>query len=366
MRRVNSSRQQDFDLNSLKKKNNKRKNKTAKIIVVVISVVLVLLIGTGTGAWIYINNILNHADRDELSSDVTIPSEAQKLYKDEDYMNIALFGLDTRSNDDNGRSDAMIILTLDFKHDKIKMSSIARDTYVAVKGHGHTKLTHAWAYGKANLAVDTINTNFNLDITDYVAVNFYQFSAVIDYIGGVDIDVDAGEMKVMNNKYVPYIKKMGIKCEKITKTGMQTLSGGQALAYARNRYTSTNGGSGSDVDRGSRQREVMMAMYEKAKKISITKLPKLASMILSECKTTLDNNQMISIATWAMTNSPKIENIGLPDEDCKAVGKTINGTWYYVYDLDVAAEKIHDFITETGEYAYTTSSEDNSSGSSKP
>ena len=202
------------------------------------------------------------------------------------------------------------------------MTSIARDTYVEFKSGKKDKITHAWAYGKADLAVNTLNRNFKLDITDYVSVNFYGFSHIIDYIGGVTIDVDEAEMKVMNKTYIPYIQDMGIECDYVKQAGVQVLNGGQALAYARNRYT------GSDIQRGSRQREVLAAMFDKVKTLNITKLPKLVDMILGECTTTLSSTEMIKYGSWALFNSPQIRSLGLPDKECGAKGQMINGTSY--------------------------------------
>ncbi|MGN1081235.1 MAG: LCP family protein, partial [Acutalibacteraceae bacterium] len=230
---------------------------------------------------------------------------------------------------------------------KLKLTSIARDTYVAVEGYGKTKITNAWRFGAigkeksgSTLAVKTLNQNFNLDIKDYVEVNFFQFSEIIDYVGGVVIDVDESEKNVMNVTYIPYINQMGIKCERITKTGPQLLSGGQALAYARDRYT------GNDVTRGSRQREILIALYEKLKDTSATKYPTIISMMLSNCITSLSDSEIMSLASWAALKSPTIEELSLPNDECNASGQTIGGQWYYVYDLDNASKIIHNFIYE--------------------
>lgn len=351
-----------YDLSSFsknKKRRKRRKNGKAnkkKIILTVVCCVLALIIGLGACGWIYVNKILNNVTRDTIDLDlIDINSETDAKFAN--YTNIALFGLDSRENDDEGRSDAIIILTLDNVHNKIKLTSIARDTLVKIDGHSDQKITHAWMYGKATLALDTINQNFDMNITDYVSMNFYQFADIIDYIGGVWIDVNSSEMKVMNRDYIPYINKMGIKCDKVKKAGYQLLSGGQALAYSRDRYT------GSDLERSSRQREVLIAMYDQVKDMSITKLPKLAEMVLSECSTTLSNSQMINMATWVLTKNPTFEQLGLPDESCNAKGTTINTYWVWVYDLTHAAKKIHDFILETGEYAAQNSSSAASSAS---
>lgn len=257
--------------------------------------------------------------------------------------NIALFGLDSRRNNDVGRSDAMIILSIDRNHNAIKMTSIARDSLVAIDGHGYDKITHAWSYGKANLAVKTINQNFGMNITDYVYVNFYEFVGLIDYIGGVYIDVDASEKYVMNTNYAPELNSLGLECPKVTQTGMQLLTGAQALAYSRNRYT------GSDIDRGNRQKEVLQAAFDQVKTLSMAKYPALISKVLSMCHTNLTNSDLLSIAYWTMTAQPAFATFNLPNPNCKPQGGNWNDGlgWVYRYDLDLATQELHKFIYET-------------------
>lgn len=297
---------------------------------------------------ICLSSCLGNLNNDTLSGDLGIHSGADLPFT-EDVKNIALYGLDTREDNNVGRSDAIIVLSIDKKNKEIKLTSIARDTYITFENGKHNKITNAWAYGKAELAVKTLNRNLKLDVTDYVSVNFFQFADIIDYIGGVTIDVDESEMKVMNKTYIPYIRKSGIKCPYIKKTGVQRLNGGQALAYARNRYT------GSDIARGNRQREVLSAMYDEVKKMNKLKYPKLVEMLLSECTTTLEKNEILSIGSWALFNSPQIYSLGIPNKECKAKGEYIDGGSYLVYDLNLASNIMHDFIYNSQKPVETSS-----------
>ena len=326
-------------------KKKKNKKKIAKIVLIsVLAVILAAVIAVIAIVFSYLNKV----DRDNLSGDLAIPS-GEDLPFDEEIKNIAFYGLDSRKDNDSGRSDAILILTVDRKNDEIKLTSIARDTYVTFESGKGDKLTHAWAYGKAENAIKTLNRNFKLDITDYVSVNFFQFAEIIDYIGGVMVDVDSAEMKVMNDNYIAELNNLGIECEYIKQPGYQLLNGGQALAYSRNRYT------GSDLTRGNRQREVLTAAFEKVKTMNKLKLPKLVDMVLSECKTTLSNSEMLSIGTWAMTKSPKIYSLGIPTKECNARGQMINGRSYMVYDLDFASNIIHDFVYNSAKEPVTSS-----------
>ncbi len=261
--------------------------------------------------------------------------------------NIALFGLDTRADDDSGRSDAMIILSIDRVHNKIKLTSIARDSLVKIEGHGQSKITHAWSWGKAKLAVKTINQNFGMNITDYVYVNFYEFAKLVDLVGGVMIDVSPAELNIMNNYYGPSLRHLGY----VNATaGYVRLNGAQALAYSRNRYT------GSDIDRGNRQKEVLEAMFAEVKDMPLTKFPSLISQSLEMMHTTLSNDELMSIARWALTSSPTFEQFGLPSKECKAQGGDWGDGhgWVWHYDMDLATQVLHNFIYEEGAQSFGT------------
>ncbi len=336
----------ELNLNSYRSKN--KRSGSMRIFLTTLAVVMSIVIVVGTMGFIYVKSLLAGLDREDVNEEsIGITSEAQEIY--EDYTNIALFGLDTREKNDVGRSDAIMIISIDRKHSKIKLISIARDSYVEIERNGKItkdKITHAWMYGKHELAIKTVNQNYKLNITDFVSMNFYQFADVIDYIGGVDIDVDRSEKNVMNKEYIPYLNSYGIKCDYITKTGMQHLSGGQALAYARNRYT------GSDIERGNRQREVIMAMYDQVKTLSVSKYPTLIKKVLAQCATSMSDGEMLELATWAATNKPSFEQLGIPT---KLKTDLIGGVSYVVYDLDDAAVEIRNFIHETGNYANNVS-----------
>ena len=339
------SAQNDSHREPIKPKKKKNKKKAVKIVLFsVLAVVLAAVIAVVAIVFSYLNKV----ERDNLSGDLAIPS-GEELPFDEEVKNIAFFGLDSRKDNNSGRSDAILVLSIDRKNDEIKLISIARDTYITYESGKGDKITHAWAHGKANLSVKTLNSNFKLDITDYVSVNFFEFAKIIDYIGGVMIDVDSAEMKVMNDNYIKELNWIGIECDYIKEPGYQLLNGGQALAYARNRYT------GSDLTRGNRQREVLSAAFDKVKTMNKLKLPKLVDMVLSECTTTLSSSEMLSIGTWALTNSPTIHSMGITTKECNAKGQMINGTSYMVYDLEFASGVIHDFIYTSAKEPETSS-----------
>lgn len=310
---------------------------TSFVAVIVIAVVLV------TATWSVLMSKIKRADWDRTL--VAVPSGADEVYGSNDIINIALYGIDSRYVDEPSRSDAIMILTVDKEHCKIKLTSIARDTYVDIQGHGKDKINHAYIFGGPVLALSTLNNAFNLNVHDYATANFWALADIINYVGGVDIDVDSAERYDINKNYIPWMKSYGIECDYIPGTGVQHLNGGQAVSYCRVRHV------GGDVMRGERQREVLLAMYDKVKDLPFYKYPDLVSLVLKECTTSLSDSQILSIVTWAGANMGKlkIETLGLPDKDLDKGGQMIRGVWYYVYDLDTASKKIEKFILETGD-----------------
>ena len=275
----------------------------------------------------------------EMSGDLHINTD---IDFPDDVQNIALIGQDTRVDNEGGLADVIIILSLDYKRNTIKLTSIARDSYVDINGK-YDKITHAYAYGKAPLIVKTLNKNYNMNITDYAYINFFEFVELVDLVGGVDVDVSADEKRVMNTYYIGHLNSLGLKCDYITKTGMQHLTGAQALAYCRNRYT------GNDVDRGNRHKEVLEAMFTSAKDMPLTKFPAFIGKVLEMCHTTMTDGELMNIATWAVTKSPTMKMFGLPTPACNprsGNNAKINGVWYYIYDLDIATRLLHEFVYE--------------------
>ncbi len=323
--------------NSANKRKRKKKHTFLKVLTTLLCIVLVF----GIAFYAYGYSLISKIKRTELDeNNIGITTSTYKGIK-----NIALLGLDTRSDDKSGRSDANVILTVDKKHNKIKLTSIARDTYVSIEGHSKDKLTHAYAYGKSELTVKTLNQNFGLEITDYVTMNFFELARIIDYIGGVEIDVDEAELKDLNTNVILNTDFGDIKCDYISAPGYQLLSGAQAVCYARIRYVD------GDVERGNRQKEVLTAMFAAVKKMNPLKLPKLASLVIEECETSLSTNDIMGLGLWAVFTSPEFVQLSLPNDNVPGTGKIIGGAWCYVYDLEKARKEIKDFIFEENYYS---------------
>lgn len=225
----------------------------------------------------------------------------QNEYKDaniEDYTNIALFGVDSRANElkEKTRTDCIIIASINNKTKDVKLASIYRDTFVYIADHGYTKINHAYAYGGPELALSTINKNFDLNVTDFITVNFSVLSEVIDLLGGVDIEITKDELDYVNAYAKDVAKINGKKTKKIPSAGLQTLTGIQATGYCRVRYT-----SGGDFTRSQRQRTVMNQIVKKAKSSNPITLYKILDEVLPQIYTSLDTNTLVKLASGAFS-----------------------------------------------------------------
>lgn len=266
------------------------------------------------------------------------------IERDDSITNILLCGVDTRSKTKvKGRSDALMMLTLDNKHDKIKIVSIPRDTLVNIDGYGQTKINHAYMYGGPELAIKTFNQTFHTDIKDYVSVNFYQLAEIIDAAGGVDIEVSAGEIKHINKLVM---ETTGDESNMIDTSLADTtvhMNGAQAVSFSRIRYL------GTDDARTERQREVLTELFKTAVEMDFSKSPGFAKELLPMCETSLDYAKILKLSTIMLADDLQLELAAFPNEyiDISQSGQNTvkqDGVWYYVYDLEQAAEMIHKFV----------------------
>lgn len=284
-------------------------------------------------------NSIEDKSSDSSSSDNVITDDDHSYDKNEDIKNIALFGID-ETDDNTGRSDCIIILTIDNKNDKIKLSSLMRDSYVSIPDKpGKDKINHAYAFGGPELAVKTINENFGLDISDYISVNLSSFPKLIDQVGGLELNITDDELKYINNYINSLNKRNNTNSQEINEPGKHLVDGTQCLAYLRIRYT-----AGGDFERTHRQRTVLKCLYSKLKSLPITEYPKILDTASSLIKTNLDYSYMLSIAKdLAASKYQDISENRFPtDED--GYGSLINNIYYFVFDDENTKEKIHQYI----------------------
>lgn len=296
-----------------------------------VAIVLVLLglIGFFTVYGVF-SKMQNKVDEGNLG----INSSIEDKYGKTEVFNIALFGVDTRDkNSFKGRSDTIMIASVDKNAGTIKLTSILRDSYVPIEGHKNQKITHAYMFGGPELAIKTINQNFHMNITDYVTVNFFKLAEAVDVLGGVDVEITEAQRKHINDigddddPSFPYIQK----------SGPVHLNGKQTVIYARIRHLD------SDNKRVERQKEVLEQLIVKAKKISPAKYGEMVKVGLNLCETSMSFSEIMSFAPM-LSKDISIAARAIPSEPEKPTGGMYEGAWVWRYDLDLAATHIHEFI----------------------
>lgn len=312
--------------------NNKRiKKLRARTVLFWSAVVLMFLLGIACFAASYMLSGINRGDG---TFDDTQLDTHEGL--SDEVINIAVFGVDSRTDDVSGRSDAMMIVSVDMKHDKIKAVSLMRDSLVDIEGYGWYKLNGAYARGGVELAIKTINQNFDMNITDYVALNFNQLAGIVDALDGVEVEITEAERRNANKYIKEMADEVGEKADLIKESGTVTLYGYQAVAYARIRYVGN-----ADFQRTERQREVMEKLMNKALDTNPIKYPTLIKSLIPMVETSLSNDEIVRIAgSVLLRGRPTFEQGRFPlDGSYKT-----NASYAMVYDLDAAAEKLHRFI----------------------
>lgn len=296
--------------------------KKSKRIIFIISLVIILFLIILGGGFYYLNFKLNKVQKVEVNKDNLSINKAQ-VYEEKYIKNIALFGIDAPKGK-VGRSDAIMILTLDEEHKIMKLTSIMRDAYVDIPGHGDDKITHAYAFGGPELAMKTLNENFKINVEDFMAVNFTSLPEIIDKLGGVKINITEEE--------IPHIPG-------ITSPGEQILNGEESLAYSRIRYA-----TGGDYKRTERQRVVLESVFEKLKSTPTKEYTSLIDGFLPYIETNMSSMDMIKLATDAAPLvKGNLETARFPlDGYCD--GKTINGIWHLVYDRQATLNQIQEYI----------------------
>ncbi len=315
------------------RRRKKKKSGWKKAVITIFSILLVLVGALVCVGWYFLG---------DLKIDTTFPKSDEELgiegsiEEDSSITNIALYGIDSRTHDDQGHADATMILSVDKKHNKLKLISILRDTQVQVEGYGKAKITTSYWWGGAPLAIKTLNQNFDMNVRDYVRVNFDQLADVVDAVGGVEIDVSPEEIPEINSN----LHSIQLYDDDVSESGMLTLNGNQAVAYARIRNV------GSDTARASRQQEVLAAMLTKVQNMSMADYPSFIKKITPLVTTSLDYGEMISLM-GILPSNPELETYTIPGEEENAWGGIDDGAWVWQYDLEAAGDHIKRIIYET-------------------
>lgn len=284
------------------RKKKKKMKRGRKLLLFTVEILLLLVVVAGIALW---KGTFGKIKFDRAMSDteagVNEDMVESTLLTMKGYTNIALFGLDNRKNGkwDSGNSDAIMIASINNDTKKVKLASVFRDTYLNVgrdKVSGeevYRKINSAYARGGIKNAVRCLNENLDMDLRSYICVDWNALVEAIDALGGVRIRITEFERKKINFYIKETARGAGVKAKKVKKTGMVKLNGAQATSYARIRY-----GKGLDMMRSSRQRIVLQAMLNKAKKADFATLAKVCSSVFDDIQTSLQLTDFVYLAKY--------------------------------------------------------------------
>lgn len=325
------------------RKKRLRKRRRRRIMVLVLEIIILAVLCVAAYA-IFKLGKLNH---------VTLNVD-NNGWTQEGYTNIALFGNDSRgeAGEDGGpaRSDTIIIASLNNETKEVKLVSVYRDTMLEQEGQHYDKANVAYAQGGPEEAVSMLNRNLDLDIQDYVSVNFLALADVVDLLGGVDMDLTYEEVVHMNNYCVETSEVTGKDYERIEpeEAGTYHLNGVQAVSYARIRYT-----SGGDFTRTERQRLLIEKVAEKAKDAGIVKINEIIDEVLPEVSTSLSASEILQMAVGVFDYNLG-DTQGFPiDAATPESVPGYSGSYVVPVGLENNVIQLHEFLFPDEEYTPT-------------
>lgn len=330
--------------NNKNSRKRRKKKKSRKLLLFVFEILLlaVLLL---VAYFVSMMNRIKYENLDESEAGINSDLDENTILSLEGYTNIALFGLDNRSsnNYDRGNSDVIMIASINNKTKDIKLVSVYRDTYLSVGNGSYNKSNAAYAHGGAQQAVQMLNSNLDLDIKEYVCVDWAAMVEVIDDLGGLDLEITEGEMNQINKYKKDVDGVTGKNTPNVTQYGLVHLDGTQATTYARIRKL-----SGDDFKRASRQRIVLQAMLEKAKKANPATLVKICNSVVDDISTTLSLDQMVSLAK-DVTKYKISSTTGFPT-DLTTKNMPRCGDTVIPADLVTNVKKLHEYMFDDAAY----------------
>ena len=332
-----------------KNSRKRRKKKKSKKLLLFVFEVLLLAILLLAAYFVSMMNRIKYENLDESEAGINSDLDENTILSLEGYTNIALFGLDNRSsnNYDTGNSDVIMIASINNETKDIKLVSVYRDTYLSIGNGSYHKSNAAYAHGGAKQAVQMLNSNLDLDIKEYVCVDWAAMVKVIDDLGGLDLEITEGEMNQIN-KYKHDIDKVtGKSTPSVTQYGLVHLDGTQATTYARIRKL-----AGDDFKRASRQRIVLQAIMEKAKKADFATLTNICNSVIDDISTSLSITQILALAKNVGSYSIK-STTGFPFE---LTTENLSGSGDTVIPADLATnvKELHKYMFDDDTYVLSS------------
>lgn len=312
-----------------------------KRFLLVLSFLAAIIAGVGVARIQYeLDSTLNKMDRESAVNLSEAVEGEENLTSDDKIINILLIGADKRESwSESGRSDTVMIATLDMKHKQLKLTSLMRDMWVEIPGYGNHKFNAAYSYGGVSLLYRTIAVNFGLKLDGYAVVDFKAFQEVIDAMDGVEIELTREEYEYLVEAYKRHPEvKNGLQ------PGKNIMNGAQALAYSRIRQVGR-----SDFRRTERQRTVIQSMFTKVKSMSMGEIKRLAEKMLPNIVTDLSNEQIYSYMFSVLTmGTTEIKQFRIPTDEAHTP-ETIGKEKVLTLDLPANVEALNKFIFEAAE-----------------
>lgn len=343
---------------------SKKKKSNAKAVIFVIEFIIIALLifllvkfvipmtqQTETGG-------LNVVKIDEVKpEEIGISEEVQQMVEESpmtDYLNIAFFGIDATSSsvsalEKGSRSDCIMICSINQNNGEVKLVSVYRDTYLNTGNDYYQKCNAAYAIGGGNAAVAMLNSNLDLNITNWIAVSYKALADAVDSLGGVYIDVDAAEIGHLNAYQIPIAEILKTEYTPVSEVGYQKLNGIQAAAYCRIRYT-----AGDDFKRTERQREVLQALIDQAKKTDTDTLVSTFNKCAGSTLTSIDSATLLSFVK-NIGSYKIVDQGGFPEESMRSTGTLgAKGSCVLPVDLKNNVIWLHKFLFDDQEYTPTS------------
>lgn len=338
----------------VKKKMKHKGIKITGMVILFLSLLIVFFVGTKPGRKFLINSgarfVASRLDTVETQDNedntlfvtptiaVNPVDDVNSVYRREQYVaNFLLMGVEEIGG--GGRTDSIMIASVNIKDNTIKLTSIMRDCYVNIPGHDRNKINAAYAFGGEDLLVNTIEQNFSIHIDGWAAVNFESFEDIVDILGGVDIELGKTEANYLNT--TNYISNPSYRN---VSAGWNTLNGNQALGYARVRKVSTLGGVNNDYGRTVRQRRLINSIFEKYKSKNPIELFTIMNEILPMIKTNLTASQISDVLEKVIENNIRtIQEFRIPADDTYEDGKNEHG-FVLLLDFSANIRELYQFI----------------------
>ncbi len=323
------------------RRQKQRKKRKRRILILIVELFLLCVLGIAAFAMFKL----------DLLNSTSLNGLLNNGLSQEGYMNVALFGTDNRKGETAGvRSDCIIVASINNETKEVKLLSVYRDTFLKTGDETYDKANSAFALGGPEAAINMLNRNLDLDIEDYVSVNFLALADVVDLLGGIDLDLSAAEVVHMNNYCVETSEITGKSYERIEpeEAGTYHLNGVQAVSYTRIRYT-----DGGDFQRTARQRLVIEKIVEKAKKAKLSTINNIIDTVFPEISTSFTSAEIIKLSAGLMKYSIG-ESQGFPQET--ALPESIpgySGAYVVPVGLEQNVRWAHEFLFPDKEYEPT-------------